>query len=107
MHKVNALLVLDWLPCKTQSCSTDLERRCAEAFVRAGGSKTFEDIEGDLMNGQKIQGTGTCEEVIRILRRCNQEDEFPLFSSIHKIAFERAPPESMIQVLGSKVAVKV
>ena len=30
-------------------------RRCAEAFVRAGGTKTFEDVEAELMNGQKIQ----------------------------------------------------
>ena len=34
---------------------TGRNRRCAEAFVRAGGTKTFEDVEAELMNGQKIQ----------------------------------------------------
>jgi len=77
-------------------------RRCAEAFVRAAGSKTFEEVEQELMNGQKIQGTGTCKEVMNILKRSNLEDEYPLFTSIYKIAFEKAAPESMILFLGQQ-----
>ena len=45
---------------------THTHRRCAEAFVRSGGLKTFEEIENEIMNGQKIQGTGTIKEVLRV-----------------------------------------
>jgi len=82
------------------TCYGGRNRRCAEAFVRAGGTKTFEDVEAELMNGQKIQGTGTCQEVMKILKRSNLEAEYPLLTSIYKIAFEKEAPETMIQFLG-------
>ena len=66
------------------------------------GSKTFEQIEAELMNGQKIQGVGTCAEVMRILERSRQEAKYPLLTSIYRIAFEGAAPESMIEILGAQ-----
>jgi len=44
-------------------------RRCAEEFVKAGGRKSFEQIEKELLNGQKLQGTLTVKEVMAILRK--------------------------------------
>jgi len=45
------------------TCYGGRNRRCAEEFVRAGGRKTFEMIEKELLGGQKLQGTLTVKEV--------------------------------------------
>ena len=50
--------------------------------------QTFEQLEKELLNGQKLQGTLTCKEVIKILVREGVVDKYPLFKSIHAIAFE-------------------
>ncbi len=69
--------------------------------MRAAGTKTFEQIEVELLNGQKIQGVGTAQEVMTILKKDGNEREYPLLTSIYKISFEKAPPESMLDTLGA------
>jgi glycerol-3-phosphate dehydrogenase (NAD+) len=39
------------------SCLEGRNRRCAEAFVKTG--KSFKELENELLNGQKLQGTLT------------------------------------------------
>mmetsp|Transcript_9644 Transcript_9644/g.22876 ORF Transcript_9644/g.22876 Transcript_9644/m.22876 type:complete len:389 (-) Transcript_9644:308-1474(-) len=82
------------------TCYGGRNRRCAEAFVRAGGQKSFETLERELLNGQKLQGTLTVKEVVKILKAEGQLDKYPLFKSIYNIAFEGAPVESMLATLG-------
>jgi hypothetical protein len=38
-----------------------------EEFAKCAGKKTFEDLECDLLNGQKIQGVLTSIEVQTVL----------------------------------------
>ncbi len=60
-----------------------------------GCVQTFEQLEKELLNGQKLQGTLTCKEVIKILQREGAVQQYPLFKSIHAIAYEvlpRPPP---------------
>lgn len=83
------------------TCYGGRNRKCAEAFVRAAGTKTFEQIERELLDGQKIQGTGTAQEVMTILRKDGTEKDYPLLTSIYKISFENAPVESMLDTLGA------
>ncbi len=46
-------------------------RRVAEAYTRAfvdGRPRSFEDLESELLNGQKLQGVLTSNEVQEVLR---------------------------------------
>ena len=83
------------------TCYGGRNRKCAEAFVRAKGTKTFEDIEAELLNGQKVQGVGTCEEVMNIIKKAGKEADYPLLTGIYKICFEGAAPESMVDALAT------
>lgn len=78
------------------TCLGGRNRRCAEAFGRANGKRTWEDLEEEMLNGQKLQGTGTCVEVMKILRRDKCVEEFPFMDLIYKIAYEGAPVDSIV-----------
>ena len=83
------------------TCFGGRNRKCAEIFARnitAGKGKPWEVIEAEELNGQKLQGTGTAKDVMICLREQKLEDEFPLFAAIYRIAFESAPPASLIQI---------
>ncbi|KAJ1484641.1 glycerol-3-phosphate dehydrogenase 1-like protein-like protein, partial [Baffinella frigidus] len=74
------------------TCYGGRNRRCAEEFVRSGGTKSWEDIEAELLNGQKLQGTLTAKEVYKILEKEKALDEFPLFASIHQVSINPNKP---------------
>lgn len=48
-----------------------------------------------MLNGQKLQGTTTSEEVYRFLSSRNMTNQFPLMTAIYRIIYERAPPETI------------
>ena len=78
------------------TCYGGRNRKCAEAFAQKKG--TWDEIEADLLDGQKLQGTITAKDVMVVLKAKGLVDEFPLFSRIHAIAFEGAPTESIIDL---------
>ncbi|KAH0480336.1 MAG: uncharacterized protein KVP18_000777 [Porospora cf. gigantea A] len=63
--------------------------RCAAEFTRRGGRKStsWEEIEGDLLGGMKMQGHLTCEEVYSVLKHNGLCDYFPLFTATYAVAF--------------------
>eukprot|EP00285_Hemiselmis_virescens_P017338 CAMPEP_0173393466 /NCGR_PEP_ID=MMETSP1356-20130122/22123_1 /TAXON_ID=77927 ORGANISM="Hemiselmis virescens, Strain PCC157" /NCGR_SAMPLE_ID=MMETSP1356 /ASSEMBLY_ACC=CAM_ASM_000847 /LENGTH=399 /DNA_ID=CAMNT_0014351485 /DNA_START=66 /DNA_END=1265 /DNA_ORIENTATION=+ len=75
--------------------------RVAEAYVLAEGTKTLDQLEDEILKGQKLQGTLTCKEIHIILERDGHVKDFPLFASIYRIAFEGYNPETMISSIGN------
>eukprot|EP01071_Lankesteria_metandrocarpae_P006197 Lankesteria_metandrocarpae@DN4272_c0_g1_i1.p1 len=75
----------------------------AKEFVVRKGKSSWEDIERDLLKGQKLQGHLSCKEVYDSLKANQLLDHFPLFVITYKIAFENAPAEDITLPFQSKV----
>lgn len=68
----------------------------AEAHVRTG--KSFEVLEKEMLNGQKLQGTLTAKEVHEILVLRGLVEKFPLFTQVYKICYEGQPPHTIVNI---------
>mmetsp|Transcript_39354 Transcript_39354/g.59463 ORF Transcript_39354/g.59463 Transcript_39354/m.59463 type:complete len:408 (+) Transcript_39354:301-1524(+) len=90
------------------TCYGGRNRKCAEAFARESANisvvnaekdskERWERIEKDLLNGQKLQGTLTAQEVYALLEARNIRHVFPLMSKIYQIAFLGEPVESITE----------
>ncbi|KAI8988959.1 glycerol-3-phosphate dehydrogenase [NAD+] [Pilobolus umbonatus] len=77
------------------TCNGGRNRKVAEAFVKTG--KPIEQLEDELLNGQKLQGTLTAQEVHQFLAARGRNKEFPLFDTVYRIIYEGAPLESIVR----------
>jgi glycerol-3-phosphate dehydrogenase (NAD+) len=82
------------------TCYSGRNRRIAEQFVVSGG-KTIEQLETELLNGQKLQGPPTAAEVNHVLKQKNLEAKFPIFTAVHRICVQELRPEQFIDCLKS------
>lgn len=62
-------------------------------------SQPLEQLERELLNGQKLQGPQTAAEVYSLLKEKNLLNDFPLFAVTYRICFEGAPPQSLFAAL--------
>ncbi|XP_074756686.1 glycerol-3-phosphate dehydrogenase 1-like protein isoform X2 [Athene noctua] len=81
------------------TCYGGRNRRVAEAFVKTG--KSIEELEQEMLNGQKLQGPQTSAEVYRILKQKGMLEKFPLFTAVYQICYEGKPVREMISCLQS------
>jgi len=101
------------------TCYGGRNRKCAEAFARARRSNSncnnnqddddqqqqphkdigalWNEIEADLLNGQKLQGTITARDAYKLISSKNVINDFPLIKVIYEISFEGRPVESIIE----------
>uniref|UniRef100_A0A672HVE8 Glycerol-3-phosphate dehydrogenase [NAD(+)] n=1 Tax=Salarias fasciatus TaxID=181472 RepID=A0A672HVE8_SALFA len=79
------------------TCYGGRNRRVAEAFVRT--AKSIEELEAEMLNGQKLQGPQTSAEVYKILKKKNMIDKFPLFVAVYQICFEGKEVKEFITCL--------
>jgi len=79
------------------TCYGGRNRKVGEAFARTG--KTIEQLEIDMLNGQKLQGPPTAAEVNHMLKGKNLEDEFPLFTSVHRMCQGVHPVDKFLDSL--------
>jgi glycerol-3-phosphate dehydrogenase (NAD+) len=79
------------------TCYGGRNRKVSEAFVRTG--KSIKELEDEMLNGQKLQGPFTAEEVNYMLKNKGMEDKFPLFTAIHKICTGQKPASEFIDCI--------
>jgi glycerol-3-phosphate dehydrogenase (NAD+) len=104
------------------TCYGGRNRRCAEAFARERThhqdgqvmndeplqdslsshlevecEKKWEEIEGRILNGQKLQGTLTAKEVYAVLESRGVLNAFPLIKTIYHIAFKGKPIHQIVE----------
>jgi glycerol-3-phosphate dehydrogenase (NAD+) len=84
------------------TCFAGRNRKCAEAFAAnraAGGQRPWTDIETELLDGQKLQGTLTAEEIMPLIKANKLEEKLPLLCAIYDIAFNDHHPETLFKAL--------
>ncbi|XP_052028358.1 glycerol-3-phosphate dehydrogenase 1-like protein [Apodemus sylvaticus] len=79
------------------SCYGGRNRKVAEAFAKTG--KSFDELEKEILKGQKLQGPHTCALVYRILKQKGLLDKFPLFTVVYQICHEGTPVAGLIPCL--------
>uniref|UniRef100_A0A8C2CYQ7 Glycerol-3-phosphate dehydrogenase [NAD(+)] n=1 Tax=Cyprinus carpio TaxID=7962 RepID=A0A8C2CYQ7_CYPCA len=79
------------------TCYGGRNRKIGEAFARTG--KSIEELEKELLNGQKLQGPATAAEVHQILKHKNLVEKFPLFNAVYQICFQGHPVKEFITCL--------
>lgn len=65
------------------TCSGGRNFRCSRMSILE--NKSIAEIEARELNGQKLQGVSTAEEVNVFLKSQGQEQDFPLFTAVYKI----------------------
>jgi len=79
------------------TCYGGRNRKVSEAFVRTG--KSLQVLEAEMLNGQKLQGPYTAEEVNYMLKCRGMEDKFPLFTAIHNICAGKLQASQLIDCI--------
>ncbi|KAF8764042.1 glycerol-3-phosphate dehydrogenase [NAD(+)], cytoplasmic-like [Argiope bruennichi] len=83
------------------TCYGGRNRKIAEAFVRTG--KSMEQLEKEMLNGQRMQGPQTAEEVYLMLSTKGLLEKFPLLVAVHRICIGELPATRLIDCVRSKL----
>ncbi|CAK4029298.1 glycerol-3-phosphate dehydrogenase [Lecanosticta acicola] len=79
------------------SCSGGRNFRCARMSVKE--KKAISEIEERELNGQKLQGVSTAQEVNGFLKAKGMEAEFPLLTAVYEILEGRKKVEDLPAIL--------
>ncbi|OIT20544.1 PREDICTED: glycerol-3-phosphate dehydrogenase [NAD(+)] [Nicotiana attenuata] len=79
------------------TCLGGRNRKCADAFARNGGKRSFDELEAEMLQGQKLQGVSTAKEVYEVLSHRGLLQLFPLFSTVHEICSGRLAPSAIVE----------
>ncbi|XP_059670051.1 glycerol-3-phosphate dehydrogenase [NAD(+)] isoform X2 [Cornus florida] len=79
------------------TCLGGRNRKCAEAFARNGGKRSFDELEAEMLQGQKLQGVSTAREVYEVLSHRGWLELFPLFTTVHEICIGRLQPSAIVE----------
>ncbi|XP_015922131.1 glycerol-3-phosphate dehydrogenase [NAD(+)], cytoplasmic isoform X2 [Parasteatoda tepidariorum] len=79
------------------TCYGGRNRKISEAFVRTG--KSMEQLEKEMLNGQRMQGPQTAEEVHLMLGNKGYLEKFPLLVAVHRICIGEVKPNQLIDYI--------
>ncbi|KAK8958147.1 Glycerol-3-phosphate dehydrogenase [NAD(+)] [Platanthera guangdongensis] len=79
------------------TCLGGRNRRVAEAFAKSSGNKSFDELEAELLQGQKLQGVSTAKEVYDVLSHRGWKGLFPFFTTVHEICIGQLPPSAIVE----------
>ncbi|XP_057445598.1 glycerol-3-phosphate dehydrogenase [NAD(+)]-like isoform X2 [Lotus japonicus] len=79
------------------TCLGGRNRKVAEAYARNGGKRSFDVLEAEMLQGQKLQGVSTASEVYEVLSHRGWLELFPLFSTVHEISSGLLPPSAIVE----------
>ena len=92
--KRRACLARSPVHCRQQQRQGRTERASPDACA-----KLWQSIETQLLKGQKLQGTLTCQELYQVLQHHGLVESFPLFACIYDIAFQGRPVADIVQAI--------
>lgn len=79
------------------TCYGGRNRRVSEAFVKTG--KSLDELEKEMLNGQKLQGYETACEVMTLLKTKGHVERYPLFEAVYQIGHRDIPPTDLLKFL--------
>ncbi|KAJ8750224.1 hypothetical protein K2173_014139 [Erythroxylum novogranatense] len=79
------------------TCLGGRNRKVAEAFAKNGGKRSFNELEAEMLQGQKLQGVSTAREVYEVLSYRGWLELFPLFATVHEICIGKLPPTAIVE----------
>ncbi|CAD2104671.1 glycerol-3-phosphate dehydrogenase, putative [Plasmodium vinckei lentum] len=71
--------------------------RCAAEFVKSHPKKSWEQLEIELLNGQKLQGIVTLKYAYDMIKKNELTEKFPLLTILYQISFENKDPSELIK----------
>ncbi|KFQ24141.1 Glycerol-3-phosphate dehydrogenase [NAD(+)], cytoplasmic, partial [Merops nubicus] len=90
------------------TCYGGRNRKVAEpgrgSSLTRGLFQSIEQLEKEMLNGQKLQGPQTSAELHHILKTKNLVEKFPLFTAVYQICYEGKPITDIIKCLQSHPA---
>lgn len=79
------------------SCFGGRNRRVAESHVATG--KSIEQLEAELLGGQKVQGPPAAKEAYKYLSSHRLCGQFPLLTAIYQVCYEAYPAQHVVESL--------
>ncbi|CAM8965335.1 unnamed protein product [Rhodiola kirilowii] len=79
------------------TCLGGRNRKVAEAYAKNGGKRSFDELEAEMLGGQKLQGVMTAKEVYEVLSHRGWLELFPLFKTVHEICVGQLQPPAIVE----------
>jgi len=81
------------------TCYSGRNWRCAKEFAK-DPSRTWEDIEKEMLGGQKLQGPSCCMDVQALIEARGLQNKLPLLSAVHAAVTKQISPQDVFTTNG-------